>query len=339
MKRDGKLEYRLKDELINSFIKALNARFKMKEEKRKFSTKYYVEGNDEDVKIIIERYMLGSSYEIFLFNQTGKIERTPIYSLPDTKIIKIVCCVAGTCSVIRKNNRIYTLKKGDILIYNVSNTDVKDLYLESKDSKNIILFLDMNRLESDLLDSSIDKKILSYWRKKVFNIFKNDTFCYGKSNSQINILTSQIENIEITNINEYFQFKMKILQLLFMILEIQIKSLENIMLNNEKITKKIKSILKKYSIEEMPSMKEISGIMGLSNYQIQSSFKNIEGLSVSQYIRKKKMEYAKKLLKTTDINILDIAIEIGYENPSKFSIAFKKIFGILPNKYRKKIKS
>ena len=53
-----------------------------------------------------------------------------------------------------------------------------------------------------------------------------------------------------------------------MILEIQIKSLENIMLNNEKITKKIKSILKKYSIEEMPSMKEISGIMGLSNYQI-----------------------------------------------------------------------
>ena len=131
MKRDGKLEYRLKDELINSFIKALNARFKMKEEKRKFSTKYYVEGNDEDVKIIIERYMLGSSYEIFLFNQTGKIERTPIYSLPDTKIIKIVCCVAGTCSVIRKSNRIYTLKKGDILIYNVSNTDVKDLYLGS----------------------------------------------------------------------------------------------------------------------------------------------------------------------------------------------------------------
>ena len=49
------------------------------------------------------------------------------------------------------------------------------------------------------------------------------------------------------------------------------------------------------------------------------------------------MEYAKKLLETTDINILDIAIEIGYENPSKFSIAFKKIFGILPNKYRKKI--
>ena len=39
MKRDGKLEYRLKDELINSFIKALNARFKMKEEKRKLKNR------------------------------------------------------------------------------------------------------------------------------------------------------------------------------------------------------------------------------------------------------------------------------------------------------------
>ena len=62
-------------------------------------------------------------------------------------------------------------------------------------------------------------------------------------------------------------------------------------------------------------------------------------LSEKNKIIEKKMEYAKKLLETTDINILDIAIEIGYENPSKFSIAFKKIFGILPNKYRKKIKS
>lgn len=60
---------------------------------------------------------------------------------------------------------------------------------------------------------------------------------------------------------------------------------------------------------------------------------------MSRYIQKKKMEYAKMLLETTNTNILDIAIEIGYENPSKFSIAFKKNFGILPNKYRKKSKN
>ena len=205
--------------------------------------------------------------------------------------------------------------------------------------KKVMIFLDMDKLESDILDSSVDKKILSNWERKVFDIFENDIFCYGKSNSQIDILISQLENMKITNMNEYFQFKMRITQLLFMILEIQIGSLEDIMISDSEVTEKIKEILKQYSIEKMPHVREICKIMGLSNYQLQRAFRNIEGISVSRYIQKKKMEYAKMLLETTNTNILDIAIEIGYENPSKFSIAFKKNFGILPNKYRKKSKN
>ena len=225
------------------------------------------------------------------------------------------------------------------MICNLSSENVREYNLKSKDSKKVMIFLDMDKLESDILDSSVDKKILSNWERKVFDIFENDIFCYGKSNSQIDILISQLENMKITNMNEYFQFKMRITQLLFMILEIQIGSLEDIMISDSEVTEKIKEILKQYSIEKMPHVREICKIMGLSNYQLQRAFRNIEGISVSRYIQKKKMEYAKMLLETTNTNILDIAIEIGYENPSKFSIAFKKIFGILPNKYRKKIKS
>ena len=50
------------------------------------------------------------------------------------------------------------------------------------------------------------------------------------------------------------------------------------------------------------------------------------------------MEQAKKLLKETDKSILHISNEIGYENPSKFSRAFKKYYGILPSKYKMEIK-
>ena len=152
-----------------------------------------------------------------------------------------------------------------------------------------MIFLDMDKLESDILDSSVDKKILSNWERKVFDIFENDIFCYGKSNSQIDILISQLENMKITNMNEYFQFKMRITQLLFMILEIQIGSLEDIMISDSEVTEKIKEILKQYSIEKMPHVREICKIMGLSNYQLQRAFRNIEGISVSRYIQKKKM--------------------------------------------------
>lgn len=50
---------------------------------------------------------------------------------------------------------------------------------------------------------------------------------------------------------------------------------------------------------------------------------------------KLKMEYSRLLLTTTDKSITEIAYEVGYENPSKFSESFKNFFGILPSKFRK----
>ena len=339
MGKNTKIKYFLKNKLTNSFIGTLKSRFDVKEEKKEFSTKYYMKSECEGVTVTIERYNLDSNYEAAILKQVGETSEGMLYSIPNAKIIQMMYCIAGTCAITKGNKKIYTLKKGDILICNLSSENVREYNLKSKDSKKVMIFLDMDKLESDILDSSVDKKILSNWERKVFDIFENDIFCYGKSNSQIDILISQLENMKITNMNEYFQFKMRISQLLFIILEIQIGSLEDIMISDSEVTEKIKEILKQYSIEKMPHVREICKIMGLSNYQLQRAFRNIEGISVSRYIQKKKMEYAKMLLETTNTNILDIAIEIGYENPSKFSIAFKKNFGILPNKYRKKSKN
>jgi len=307
--KNTKIKYFLKNKLTNSFIGTLKSRFDVKEEKKEFSTKYYMKSECEGVTVTIERYNLDSNYEAAILKQVGETSEGMLYSIPNAKIIQMMYCIAGTCAITKGNKKIYTLKKGDILICNLSSENVREYNLKSKDSKKIMIFLDMDKLESDILDSSVDKKILSNWERKVFDIFENDIFCYGKSNSQI------------------------------MILEIQIGSLEDIMISDSEVTEKIKEILKQYSIEKMPHVREICKIMGLSNYQLQRAFRNIEGISVSRYIQKKKMEYAKMLLETTNTNILDIAIEIGYENPSKFSIAFKKNFGILPNKYRKKSKN
>ena len=67
---------------------------------------------------------------------------------------------------------------------------------------------------------------------------------------------------------------------------------------------------------------------------MEQSFKNYERIGISEYIQKKKMKYAEMLLTSTNKNILEIANEIGYENPSKFFQSFKKYLGILPRQYR-----
>ena len=47
------------------------------------------------------------------------------------------------------------------------------------------------------------------------------------------------------------------------------------------------------------------------------------------------MHKATKLLTDTNLKIVEIAGKLGYENPNKFSTAFKKIIGMSPREYRK----
>lgn len=43
-----------------------------------------------------------------------------------------------------------------------------------------------------------------------------------------------------------------------------------------------------------------------------------------------KLNYAKSLLESTNMSILDISMEVGYESLGFFNVAFKKHFGISP---------
>jgi AraC-like DNA-binding protein len=59
------------------------------------------------------------------------------------------------------------------------------------------------------------------------------------------------------------------------------------------------------------------------------------GLGPYAYLRQYRLQKAKDLLIRTEKNILEIANSVGYANPSKFSCAFKRVFGLSPLKYRK----
>ena len=65
-------------------------------------------------------------------------------------------------------------------------------------------------------------------------------------------------------------------------------------------------------------------------------FKKEFGLSVSQYIKEKKIDYAKMLLRTTNLSVSEIAQRLGYINLSHFTASFKQITNMTPVNYRKK---
>lgn len=63
-------------------------------------------------------------------------------------------------------------------------------------------------------------------------------------------------------------------------------------------------------------------------------FKSVKNMSFKQYVLKQKVERAKKLLLTTDANIMEISCAVGISNASYFTKLFKQIAGTLPSDYK-----
>ncbi len=79
--------------------------------------------------------------------------------------------------------------------------------------------------------------------------------------------------------------------------------------------------------------------LNYSNAQLTRVFRLHLNMTPHEYIIEWKFRYARSLLKNTDMNILDIAMKIGYANLSQFNILFKKKFSVTPGQYRKQNKT
>lgn len=88
-------------------------------------------------------------------------------------------------------------------------------------------------------------------------------------------------------------------------------------------------------IEQDIRVDDIAKNFHVSKTHLQNSFKGVYGVPVYSYIRNKRMQAAALLLVNTDLSVSEIAGKYGYDNPSKFSAAFRKIMGKSPLKYRK----
>lgn len=96
--------------------------------------------------------------------------------------------------------------------------------------------------------------------------------------------------------------------------------------------------VKEHLLQDMAqrtNLKELALEHGLSLTQLKDGFRQVYGESPYAYLRNYKMHQAAQLLRQTDQKISEIALMMGYENPSKFSEAFYAVIGYKPNAYRK----
>jgi AraC family transcriptional regulator len=78
------------------------------------------------------------------------------------------------------------------------------------------------------------------------------------------------------------------------------------------------------------SYEEAAKIACCSTYYFQRMFTYVAGISLSEYIRHRRMTQAAFDLHTTDMKVLDVALKYGYASPTSFNRAFQSVHGISP---------
>lgn len=92
-----------------------------------------------------------------------------------------------------------------------------------------------------------------------------------------------------------------------------------------------------YRIHESLSLSTLSKEMHMNASALSNQFKQETGITLTQYIQREKMLYAKKLLIDSKKTVQTIAEELSYFDYSYFSKVYKKVHGVTPMQTRKKI--
>lgn len=101
---------------------------------------------------------------------------------------------------------------------------------------------------------------------------------------------------------------------------------------------KIVTVAKEYIEDNLKltvGIQEICSHLNVSRTKLYEVFKKEMGIGVSEYIRKRRMHRAKKLLKETKMPIWEIAQQVGFDDYTYFSRVFKGIYGTSPRNIRK----
>lgn len=72
--------------------------------------------------------------------------------------------------------------------------------------------------------------------------------------------------------------------------------------------------------------KQVAYLSGYSFAMFSRLFSILTDMTLSEYIRNRRLSEAAILLRETDKKIIDIAMNYGYESPDSFTTAFKRKF-------------
>ncbi|PKV50207.1 AraC family transcriptional regulator [Aquimarina sp. MAR_2010_214] len=92
-------------------------------------------------------------------------------------------------------------------------------------------------------------------------------------------------------------------------------------------------------IDSIGNIVDIAKRVGLNQNTLQNGFKQLYKTSVNEYIKNYRIDTAKDLLESSNLNITEITYKVGINSRSYFTKLFKKRFGVTPKQYLNQVRN
>ena len=83
------------------------------------------------------------------------------------------------------------------------------------------------------------------------------------------------------------------------------------------------------------SLPEVASHFGLSPQYFSTFFRENFGRTFTQHINSLRIEQAARLLRETDLPVMEVGFSVGFDNFSYFIKRFRSVYGVSPSYYRK----
>lgn len=232
------------------------------------------------------------------------------------------------------NNRLYHLKKGELLI--IGSREIHYFINNNLTGKRILIQFNLNLLENVYSDMQNLKFIMPLFRKS------------HQLNTSINMNAHHQLERQILELREEFQnkdkaYKFALMARMYDLITVLLRHIPVEQYSEKEMNKLDKQldILEKIftyvegHYKENIALEHISKIANFSPYHFTRFFKENTGMTFLQYLHLYRIEKAKKLLLSSSYQVIEIALQCGFESVKTFNRVFKDLTGYSPTQYKK----
>ena len=108
------------------------------------------------------------------------------------------------------------------------------------------------------------------------------------------------------------------------------KDYENSTSIDKEFIEKVLSYINENMDDTDLSVESLAVELNLSRSQLYRKIKTLTGQTVNEFLRKIRLQRAKKLLESGSVTVGEVCCKVGFSSPSYFTKCFKAYFGILP---------